>query len=79
MIEFTTESGAVYTYDEANLRLGREGTVPVQNVTHADATWHAVLHPLNLVIGRPVAITWYDDGGYRLTTPIVSMREVSHD
>ena len=78
MIEFTTVSGAVYTYDEPNLRLRRNGTVPVQNVQHVDSTWHAIEYPLNLVLGRPVAITWYG-GGYRLTTPLFDMKEVSDD
>lgn len=77
MLEFTTESGAKYTFDTDNRRLLRHGPnsrgIDYENVP--DDMWHEVIDTPVLEVGKSAQFL-LGQGKWRITTRVVDIEEV---
>lgn len=77
MKKITTESGAIYHYDEENSRVMREGpnSPGIDYSKVPDGGWDHVEGTSILEVGR-VAGFLLGFNNYRITTPVVTIEEV---
>ena len=77
MKRITTESGAVYLYDDYRGQVMRaEGpfSLGINYDVRPDGVWHVLASTPAIVVGGPVVMIFVD-GAYRVTTDVVSIEE----
>lgn len=78
MLKLTTKSGAVYLLDTEKPRLRRQGphSPGINYSLVPDDEWHALRSFAEPVVGKP-AVFGLAAGMFRVTTPVVSIEELT--
>jgi len=79
MKRITTESGAVYLYDDYRDQVMRADGSPysggINYEVRPDGVWHVLASTPDIEVGWSIEMDFVD-GAYRVTTPVVSIEDV---